>query len=220
MNNPSKDGTTGWDVLDAFRVQNRKLPQIADAIDQAAISLVRYATIDSARGADTFFELVDGDIRSSFGSPRLRMLFRYWRGLAEDGSPNIATLRLEEIEALLPNVMIVDLSPPPLRIFYRHVGSEVAKFTGLEFTGHYLDEFLMEAFNLNAVQEAYRVVRESGKPGAGVESYVSDGVCKLRTEYLICPLWGTAEVEHCIVAEDYFLANGIDASELVPAKWA
>jgi hypothetical protein len=219
MNKPSKGGTTGWDVLDAFRIQNRKLPQIADAIDQAAISLVRYATIASGPGAETFFDLVDGDIRSSFGSPRLRMLFRYWRGLGEDGSPNIADLHLDEIEALLPNVMIVDLSPPPLRIFYRHVGSEVAKFTGLEFTGHYLDEFLMEAFNLNAVHEAYRAVRDSGKPGAGVDSYVSDGICKLRTEYLICPLWGAAEVGHCIVAEDYFLADGVNASELVPAKW-
>lgn len=201
MKNPVGCGTADWDVLDAFRVQNRILPEVANAIDQAAISLVRSSTIESAPGAETFFDLIDGDIRSSFGSPRLRMLFRYWRGLAEDGLPNIANLRLEDIESLLPNVMIVELSPPPLRVFYRHVGSEVCQFTGLEFTGHYFDEFLMEAFSLNAVHEAYRVVRESGKPGAGVESYVSDGICKLRTEYLICFLWGAAQVDHCNVAE-------------------
>jgi hypothetical protein len=96
------------------------------------------------------------------------MLFRYWRDLAEDRLLKKVDLHFEEIEALLPNVLMVELSFPASRVFYRHVGCEVAKFKGLEFTGHYLDEFLMEEFNLRAVQGAYRTARNAGRPGAGV----------------------------------------------------
>jgi hypothetical protein len=213
-------GPTGWDVLDAFRVQNRKLPRIADAIDETAIALVRYTTFESNTIEPSSFDILRGDIGPQFRSPRLRMLLRYWSSLRERGLPLTADVSPQEIEPLLPNIMMVELSPEPLRVFYRHVGSEVAKFTGLEFTGHYLDEFLMDAFNLDAVHQAYRTVRDSRMPGVGVEPHVADGVCKLRTEYLICPLQTSGKIDHCIVVEDYFLGEGVDISELLPARWA
>ena len=40
--------TSGWDALDAFQVSNRNLPKIADAIDLAALQMVRHAPLDPA----------------------------------------------------------------------------------------------------------------------------------------------------------------------------
>lgn len=211
--------STGWDMLDAFQVQNKHLSRISTAIDDAALQIAPYRPLDRSAAIEEHFELIDRDIDARYQSPRVKLLFNYWLDLAQGGVPLYSDFNPAEINNLLPNCMVVELSGHPLLVLYRLVGYEVIRFTGLEFTGHYLHELQMDEFNLQAISQAYAAVRDSGKAGAGVATSVVNGEPKLKTEYLICPLRTGEMIDHCIVVEDYFLSATAQISDLHAAQW-
>nr|WP_298689999.1 PAS domain-containing protein [uncultured Dongia sp.] len=211
--------STGWDALDAFRQQNRQQSKVSDAIDEAALFVSPYQRLDRSTATEDFFELINRELSPRFQSPRLRLLFSYWQDLAQDGLPAYDDVDPAALHVVLPNIMVVELSGEPLRVFYRLVGKEVIRFTGLDFVGHYLDELQMDQFNLEAIKEAYRAVRESGLAGAGMALSIVDGEPRLKTEYLICPFRGPTAVDRCLVIEDYFLNSTAEVDDLSAAKW-
>jgi hypothetical protein len=211
--------STGWDMLDAFQVQNKHLSKIWTAIDDAALQIAPYKPLDRSAAIEDFFELIDRDVSARYQSPRVKRVFNYWADLAAGKVPLYSDFDPAEIQTLLPNCMVVELSGEPLQVLYRLVGREVIRFTGLEFTGHYLHELQMDEFNLQAISQAYAAVRDSGKAGAGVATSLVDGEPKLKTEYLICPLRTGETIDHCIVVEDYFLSATTQISDLHAAQW-
>lgn len=166
------------------------------------------------------WSLTAGDeIDVRIGSPRVRAFFEYWRSLATDGVPARDSLDPAAIKPLLPYLMIVDLSPEPMRIFYRLVGTEVVHFTGIDITGHYLDELELDEFSEAELLNVYRKQRDDGWPIVGVAEYEMQGKRLLRTEYIVCPLLDAAgRPTKAIVLEDYLLAHGIDIRELPMAR--
>jgi len=215
----SPDRSTGWDALDAFRQQNRQQSKISDAIDEAALFVAPYQRLDRSTATEDFFELIHRELNPRFQSPRLRLLFSYWQDLAHDGLPSYDDVDPSALNVVLPNILVVELSGEPLRVFYRLVGKEVIRFTGLDFVGHYLDKLQMDQFNLEAIKEAYRAVKESGMAGAGMALSIVDGEPRLKTEYLICPFKGPTGIDRCLVIEDYFLNATTEIGDLAAAKW-
>lgn len=165
------------------------------------------------------FEIVKGPIDAIAKSERIRRFYRYWTNLAGDGVPTRGMIDPAKIKDLLSHIMIVEFIGEPFRVRYRLVGTEVVAYTGLEFTGRYLDELEMDDFTEAEVVAAYRLVRSARCPGMGVTEFRVEGKRMLLTEYLICPLLTAGgEIGQCIVVEDYFLSSGAFINELPPAR--
>jgi hypothetical protein len=168
---------------------------------------------------DSWFLTAGHEVDARIDSPRVRAFFDYWRSLAEGGVPARALVDPAAIKPLLPYLMIVDLSPEPLRIFYRLVGTEVVHFTGIEITGHYLHELELDEFSEAELLTVYRKQRDDGWPVVGVAEYEMQGKRLLRTEYIVCPLLDAqGRPSQAIVLEDYLLAHGTDIRELPIAR--
>lgn len=167
----------------------------------------------------SWFKMVDDEVDPALTSVRIRAFLRYWRQLAVNGVPQRAQIEPADIKPLLPYLMIVDLTPEPLRIYYRLVGTAVTHFTGIDITGRYFDELELDEFGEEEILAAYRRVRDEARPGAGIAEYELQGIRLIRTEYLICPLLDdSGALSKCIVLEDYVLGSGIEAGELPAAR--
>lgn len=84
--------------------------------------------------------------RSNFVMPadcntRTRDLFAYWQSVhPATGIPGRQHIDPAAITALLPNVWLVDVQRTPLRFRYRLIGTRIAEFYGVDYTGKWLDE--------------------------------------------------------------------------------
>ncbi len=76
--------------------------------------------------------------------------------------PDRADLDPAEIPLLLPYILISEVEQP-FRIRYRLIGTEVVHVTGMNFTGHYLDE-LIPAGRRGNVAGALPALLRNGRP--------------------------------------------------------
>lgn len=156
-----------------------------------------------------------------FRSLRADALYRYWQSRGGDALPTRADIEPADIKSLLPYVMIVDIHRDPFRIYYRLVGTAVAHFSGLDFTGTYLDELAFDICATTDLVNAYRNVCESRRPGLGMAFAQLNHHTALDVEYLICPLFDAAgAVSQCLVLEDYVAKEGMDIGRLRLARQA
>jgi hypothetical protein len=73
-------------------------------------------------------------------SPKIRLLFDYWRRLHRDGKPGLRTsFDPVEVPSLLSSLLLGDIESDPFRVFFRLIGTAVAEFSRLDFSGYYLD---------------------------------------------------------------------------------
>src|SRR5689334_3462197 len=73
-------------------------------------------------------------------SAKIRRLFEYWLSLCRDGRPGArAAFDPTEVPALLSSLLLGDIEAEPFRVFFRLVGTRVAAFSRLDFSGFYLD---------------------------------------------------------------------------------
>lgn len=184
------------------------------------------------------FRLLGIDERPDFRSPRVAAFHEYWCSLAPTlapgsprGLPRRADFDPAEIAQLLPYVMIVDLededsgSPrvAPFRIRYRLVGTAVVKFSGLDFTGAYLDELDFDICTTDDLSHAYGEIRSSRQPGLGLAFAEIEDEQVMDVEYLICPLRtqdapaadAGQPVRQCIAIEDYMPSAHYDPARNV-----
>lgn len=77
---------------------------------------------------------------SRVDSPRIQRFRDYWnaRRAGPDAVPLRADFDPSHLRELLPNIVIMEVERDPLRFRYRLVGTRVAEFNGLDFTGRYL----------------------------------------------------------------------------------
>jgi len=164
------------------------------------------------------FNLIEADT-PSFRSLRADALYRYWLSRRGDTLPTRADIDPAEIKSLLPYVMIVDIHRDPFRIYYRLVGTAVAHFSGVDFTGTFLDELAFDICATTDLVNAYRVVCDNKRPGIGMAFAQLNHQTALDVEYIICPLVGAnGEVSQCLVLEDYVAKEGIDIGRLRLAR--
>lgn len=170
------------------------------------------------------FNLVETET-PSFRSLRVDALYRYWqsrRGFGRDSTlPTRADIDPADIKSLLPYVLIVDIHRDPFRIYYRLVGTAVAHFSGLDFTGTFLDELAFDICATADLVNAYRAVCDTRQPGIGMAFAQLNHQTALDVEYLICPLVdATGAVSQCLVLEDYVAKEGMDIGRLRLARHA
>lgn len=162
------------------------------------------------------FRVLGPGERPNFRSERVAAFHEYWLRLNADGLPPRAAIDPADILALLPYVMIIDLEgagDADLRIRYRLVGTAVAKFSGLDFTGHYLDQLDFDVCTTEDLMAAYARIRQARAPGLGLAFARLEDNQVMDVEYLICPLAPPRPdgvIRQCIAIEDYMPSAGFD----------
>ncbi|WP_119422058.1 PAS domain-containing protein [Desertibaculum subflavum] len=97
------------------------------------------------------------DPRLSVRDPRLLELRRYWDEIRGDRPmPRRADIRPEDIRTLLPNIVLIDVQPEPLRLRYRLIGTEITRTMQRDSTGKYYDEI----YSPDLLAEIYRTFRQ------------------------------------------------------------
>lgn len=164
------------------------------------------------------FRLLAPGEQPSFRSERVAAFHAQWQdlALAAGGLPARAAIDPAAMRPLLPYLMIIDLetaAPGTLRIRYRLVGTAVAKFSGLDFTGSYLDELDFDICTTDDLTQAYGRIAGSGQPGLGLAFARLENDQVMDVEYLICPLAPTPGIatRQCVAIEDYMPSANYDA---------
>lgn len=204
-------------MAELSRTPIKRPPDITKALDigkPLSTALARFALIEDAAQA-------------RFQSPRLDALYRYWGSRrpeqASGAQPQILPRRADidpaDIKPLLPYLLLVDIHAAPFRVYYRLVGTAVAHFSGMDFTGMFLDELAFDICGTSDLLRAYQSVCERRLPGAGMAFAQITNQSALDVEYLICPLENEAGiVTQCLVVEDYVAKQGHEAGNLRLAK--
>ena len=109
-----------------------------------------------------------------------------------------------ELKALLPNILVAEVEHDPFRVRYRLQGTKVTELTGIDITGHYLDELLSVEPD-QPWQEHYLTVYRSRRPLFGSTTVPRSAGGTVDYEFGIFPLRrGGDLVEQFIALEEYF----------------
>lgn len=132
-------------------------------------------------------------------------MYDWWmshRGSA--GVPDRSALDPIALRHLLPNLIISEREGEPFRIRYRLVGTKVAAVTGLDFTGHYLDE-LIAGGSKTPWLDFYAAIIESRAPLLGSVTEPTTSGDTFTYEFGIFPMTaGSTALQQFVAVEDYF----------------
>ena len=119
-----------------------------------------------------------------------------------------------DLKALLANILLAEAEHDPFRIRYRLQGTKVTEITGIDITGHYLDELLSVEPD-QPWQEHYLSVYRSRRPLFGRTTVPRTSGGTVDYEFGIFPLRrGGERIEQFIAIEAYFgLVGTIDQIE-------
>ncbi|HVJ43405.1 MAG TPA: PAS domain-containing protein [Dongiaceae bacterium] len=136
--------------------------------------------------------------------PLVRQLHEIWQAKRTGTAlPRRADFDPLDLKSVLPNLMIVEPEPEPFRLRYRLVGTKIARVSGFDFTGRYLDEILRPGLP-DDWHHYYRVSYENRRPVYGlINSPTRDGDSFIY-EFGIFPLrLGGDRVEQFFSLEDF-----------------
>ncbi|TDQ78493.1 PAS domain-containing protein [Dongia mobilis] len=135
-------------------------------------------------------------------SPRIRRLLDYWYSKRHGNAlPRRDDIDPGEIRDLLPNLVLVDIEQP-FRIRYRLVGTRVADFNRIDFTGRYLDELRWDG--QGRYTRAYQLASTAREPVFGFDSWPLARDHTGRSEIVLLPLSADGKrVDRCIGLEDF-----------------
>ena len=150
--------------------------------------------------ADLFWRLELSQMRSR----RVQRLHEYWRSKAEmRGSvPQRRDIDPIELPDLLPNLMLLDVEPSPLRFRYRLVGTRIVDFSYDDFTGTYLDEagWVEE----KGFTRAYTDAVTERRPTGGIYTWELRSGAPGTCEFALFPLSDEqGAITHVLAIEDY-----------------
>jgi hypothetical protein len=120
-------------------------------------------------------------------SPRIRALHAYWQSKCSDvAPPPRSAIEPADIRALLPYLMLVELTPDPFRITYRLVGTAIARWHAHDFTGR--DHHAVASLADSGIEHSYRRVLETGRPVFGRTGLDTGDGSWIAFDYAIFPL--------------------------------
>lgn len=143
---------------------------------------------------------------AEIASPSIHQLYAYWADKRGGRSmPRREDIDPMQLKPLLPDLVISELEPAPLRVRYRLVGTRVAEVTGLDYTGLYLDEVDFGDRGEEDWTAQYAWVFDQRVPVFGKSSaQAQEGDRKVEYEYAMLPLTRDgATVDQCLELEDY-----------------
>ncbi|MEX0759634.1 MAG: PAS domain-containing protein [Tistlia sp.] len=154
-------------------------------------------------------------------SGRIAGFHRYWQALCRDGLlPSRTAIEPDDLKPLLPNILIMDVEPAPLRVRYRLVGTAIAETSRRDITGRYLEELRFDHPRERAALEAgYRLMLESRAPVFGRVLWRALSDLELTYESAIFPLAGDGRsIDKAIGVEDYLDVDPREVLERVPTR--
>jgi len=130
---------------------------------------------------------------------RLQRLLEYWNRLRGDAAmPPKSAIDPVDFRYILGYVTLVDVEAAPRRYRFRLDGSILARLSGIDYTGRYLDALDMPDY-IDFITAGYDLVVDTGLPYA----YRKEGDFDAKSfdeETLILPLAAGDAVGHLMVA--------------------
>jgi hypothetical protein len=150
-------------------------------------------------------------------SPKVAQVLRYWNDLRKGREfPTHAELDPAAIKAALPHVMMAGISYEPFRVLYRLVGTEIVRWSRLDFTNRYADELVFQDDGRDWTLY-YSIAVNARQPAFGVTDWVQEPRSPLWVEFLICPLSDDGQtINRCLAIEDYEPMEGVEIEALPP----
>jgi hypothetical protein len=138
-------------------------------------------------------------------SPKIRALFAYWQSLRRDGRPGPRTgFDPTAVPKLLSSLLLGDIEAQPFRVFFRLVGTRVADFSRLDFSGYYLDALDYKGRDSIEWHDCYRRVHETVIGVVGINRVTWEDDQPMQYEFAILPLERDGDPAGSFVAiEDY-----------------
>jgi hypothetical protein len=104
----------------------------------------------------------------------------------------------------LPYLSIMELHQDPFRVRFRLIGTEVARFSGEDFSGRWLHETGWSAVHQTVNLMLYRRLNDTGRPVFGLSKVDWRGNPEHVFQWALFPL-GEADgvVTHCLSADDF-----------------
>jgi hypothetical protein len=122
-------------------------------------------------------------------SEKARRLFEYWLRLKRNGRPGPrAAFDPTEVPSLLSSLLLGDIETDPFRVYFRLVGTRVAAFSRLDFSGYYLDALDYKSRDSVEWVECYRRVHDSGVGVVGVNRVTWPDEAPMEYEFALLPL--------------------------------
>jgi hypothetical protein len=142
-------------------------------------------------------------------SPRIRQLHDYWKSKCNDVAlPPRSAIEPAEIRALLPYLLLAELSPDPFRIFYRLVGTAVVRWHGQDFTGR--DHSQVSSLAESGIDAAYQRVLTGAAPVFGRTALDAGDSSWIGFDYALFPLSDNGKtVNKCLAIN----CIGLEASD-------
>jgi hypothetical protein len=129
---------------------------------------------------------------------------KHWQTLRRGRDlPLRADLDPLELKRWLPYLSTIELHTDPFRIRYRVVGTEVARFTGEDFTGKWLHDTDWSQIAKEVNLAIYRRAFETRNPVFGLSGFEAESDRAPYFEWALFPLTadGTT-VTHCLSVDD------------------
>jgi hypothetical protein len=122
-------------------------------------------------------------------SEKTRRLFEYWHGLKRNGRPGLRTaFDPTEVPSLLSSLLLGDIEANPFRVYFRLVGTRVAAFSRLDFSGYYLDALDYKGRDSIEWLDCYRHIHATGIGVIGVNRVIWPDEQPLEYEFAVLPL--------------------------------
>jgi hypothetical protein len=147
---------------------------------------------------------------------KIRRLFDYWIRLNRDGKPGLRTaFDATEVPNLLSSLLLGDIESDPFRVFFRLVGTRVANFSRLDFSGRYLDALDYRGRDSVEWIDCYRQVHATGVGVVGTNRVTWPDDAALEYAFAILPLEGAGHPAGSFVGiEDYDRIDALLISDM------
>lgn len=111
-----------------------------------------------------------------------------------------------EFRALLPYLSIIELHDNPFRVYYRLVGTEVARFAEEDFSNKWLHETGWDPKYQTVNLAIYKRLWDTKAPVFGLSTVEWDKAKEYVFEWALFPLAADGEtISHCLSVDDFAL---------------
>ncbi len=136
---------------------------------------------------------------------RLRQVYDYWQAKrAARPMPSRRDIDPAELKAVLPYLVLTDVTDGGSRFRYRLFGTAMVQAFGMDPTGRYVDEVMSEEKYRKFILGLYRDIVTMRRPVYSTTRYGSRRDVQMWTERLMLPLSGDGETVDMILSCQVF----------------
>jgi len=136
---------------------------------------------------------------------KIGQLYAHWLGLGQGSIPEHVHFDPDAIKELLPNIMLIEIEDAPFRVLFRLSGTKVNEVTGMDITGHYLDELALDqgAAQLEQLHALYASCQRQSRHFIGAMDWPNKLGEMTRVNLGVFPLKVDGAIRQLLVIEEY-----------------